>query len=46
VPDVIRATGARLRSVMRGADLLGRTGTAQFAVVLRECSSEQIMTAG
>lgn len=46
VPDVIRATGARLRSVMRGADLLGRTGTAQFAVVLRECTSEQIMTAG
>ncbi len=46
VPDVIRATGVRLRSVMRGADLLGRTGTAQFAVVLRECTSEQIMTAG
>jgi diguanylate cyclase (GGDEF)-like protein len=40
VPDVIRATGVRLRSVMRGADLLGRTGTAQFAVVLRECTSE------
>jgi diguanylate cyclase (GGDEF)-like protein len=46
VADVIRATGMRLRSVMRGADVLGRTGTAQFGIVLRECSSEQIVTAG
>ena len=46
VPETILATATRLRSVMRGADLLGRCGPAQFAIVLRDCSSEQIQIAG
>lgn len=46
IPDVIRAVATRLRSVMRGVDILGRTGSSQFTMLLRECSSEQIQVAG
>jgi hypothetical protein len=46
VNEAIVATGARLRSVMRGADMLGRCGPSQFAILLKNCSSEQIHVAG
>jgi GGDEF domain-containing protein len=46
VNEAIAATGARLRSVMRGADMLGRCGPSQFAILLKNCSSEQIHVAG
>jgi EAL domain-containing protein (putative c-di-GMP-specific phosphodiesterase class I) len=46
VNEAIVATGARLRSVMRGADMLGRCGPSQFAILLKDCSSEQIHVAG
>ena len=46
IPDLMRAVSARLRSVMRGVDLLGRVGRSQFAVVLRNCTTEQIQIAG
>jgi EAL domain-containing protein (putative c-di-GMP-specific phosphodiesterase class I)/GGDEF domain-containing protein len=46
VPDVVRAVAARLRSVMRGVDILGRTAPNQFAILLCECSSAQIQIAG
>ena len=46
VPDVVRAVAARLRSVMRGVDILGRSAPNQFAILLRECSGEQIQVAG
>ncbi len=45
VPEVIRAVAARLRSVMRGVDTLGRTSQTGLAIVLRECTSEQIQVA-
>ncbi len=46
VNEAIAVTGARLRSVMRGADMLGRCGPSQFAILLKNCSSEQIHVAG
>jgi EAL domain-containing protein (putative c-di-GMP-specific phosphodiesterase class I)/GGDEF domain-containing protein len=46
VPEVVRAVAARLRSVMRGADVLGQIGSSRFAIVLHECTTEQIDVAG
>ncbi len=46
LPEVIAATAMRLKSIMRGSDMLGRAGTAQFAILLRDCTSEQIQVAG
>ncbi len=46
VPEAIAATAMRLKSIMRGSDMLGRAGAAQFAILLRDCTSEQLQVAG
>jgi diguanylate cyclase (GGDEF)-like protein len=43
--EVIAVVGRRLRSTMRGADLVGRFSGNKFGIVLRECTPEQLPVA-
>ncbi|WP_163362997.1 diguanylate cyclase domain-containing protein, partial [Escherichia coli] len=43
--EIIAAVGRRIRSRMRGVDLIGRLSGNKFGIIMRNCQPDEMATA-